>query len=63
MTIEVSDFGMIEMGKVIVKAMDNNGSAFDGAGMEPIGGLSADDFSKTESQKADPGHKKDDQAD
>ena len=54
---------MSEVGKVIVVAMDNDGSRLNKAGMVSIGRLSADDFGEAKSQKADTSHQNRDHAD
>lgn len=60
MTVERSNFGVSEVGKVIIIAMDNDGTCIDKATMESIGRLSADDFGEAKSQKADTSHQKHD---
>ncbi len=44
---------MVEVGKVIVVAVDDDGSCIDGAAMITIRRLPTDHFSETKSQKAE----------
>ena len=49
MTVESSNFGVAEVGKVIVVAMDNDGTRIDEAAMISIGRLSTNDFGEAKS--------------
>ena len=57
MAIEISDLGMVEVGKVVVIAVNNDGSRFNRASMVSVRWLSTNDLGETKCQKADTGHK------
>lgn len=62
MAIKISNFGMGEMGKIVIIAMNNDGTLVDGASMEPVGRSPADNLSETKSQETDTSHQKNDEA-
>jgi hypothetical protein len=62
LAIEDPDFGMFEVGEVIVVTMNNDGTIADVSGVETIGRFATDSLGKSECKEADASHKRQDDA-
>jgi hypothetical protein len=56
--VEISHFGVVKVGKVVVIAVNNDGSCIDSASMEPVGRFSTNNLGEPKGQKADTSHQK-----
>ena len=58
-----SDGGVIKVGEVVIKTMDDNGCGLDFSGVVSVGGLAADSQRETKRKETDASHEGEDDAD